>query len=144
MGFTFFYLCLKSYKNIVFSNKLGVIKMIIKVHVIDIYNEKYLHIKFKNIDKEEIVFSAEIKKKSVFEKIIRINDLKNNEFICKFNVNISDMVWFYYYYDNKKYFVKNIKKESIEFIDSKKISKFVYMLSKEELLEKIVKVGGFK
>ncbi len=118
--------------------------MIIKVHVIDIYNEKYLHIKFKNIDKEEIVFSAEIKKKSVFEKIIRINDLKNNEFICKFNVNISDMVWFYYYYDNKKYFVKNIKKESIEFIDSKKISKFVYMLSKEELLEKIVKVGGFK
>ena len=73
MGFTFFYLCLKSYKNIVFSNKLGVIKMIIKVHVIDIYNEKYLHIKFKNIDKEEIVFSAEIKKKSVFEKIIRIN-----------------------------------------------------------------------
>ena len=54
------------------------------------------------------------------------------------------MVWFYYYYDNKKYFVKNIKKESIEFIDSKKISKFVYMLSKEELLEKIVKVGGFK
>ena len=118
--------------------------MIIKVHLIDIYNEKYLHIKFKNIDKEEIVFSAEIKKKSVFEKIIRINDLKNNEFICKFNVNISDMVWFYYYYDNKKYFVKNIKKESIEFIDSKKISKFVYMLSKEELLEKIVKVGGFK
>ena len=117
--------------------------MNIKVKIFKINNKNYLYIKFNNIDKKEILFSAEIKKKTVFETKINIENLNHNEFFSELNVSRFDSIWFYYYYNNRKNYVKYISDADVERIDYSIIPEFFFTLTKNELLENIQKVGDF-
>lgn len=117
--------------------------MHIKVKIFKINNKNYLYIKFNNINKKEILFTAEIKKKTVFEKNINIENLKHDEFFSEFNVSHFDSIWFYYYYNNKKNYIKYFSNADVESIDYSIIPEFFYTLTKNELIENIQKVGDF-
>jgi hypothetical protein len=118
--------------------------MILKIKLLNYDNNNYLYVKFKNIDKKELILLAEKNKKEVFKCHINLQDLQDNEIIYKFIKLDKNPIWFYYVSNGKKCYINNFNETNVEKISENFISKYFYDLSKKDFIEKLYEMGDNK